>query len=306
MYYASRQICSCHWQYSCSSCSLAVSDGRNEPSFLLSSITAEITKLTLPPQEGHIRLESDTGLSKESSVTFKWSLSPSAENVDYRTDTFSSDKNVFITGGRGEEFPWIRAEDNARLVVLRVCWGKKKKRKKKSLCYKLLGLLWICCNHDATRLNCFEVFKERRGRVTQKCNHLGFWRSVWLRSRLSIAMHSLQCQQALLKAALKPCNVFFFHSSCHTPRPQLIAKIGKSNKRSTQPHTCRLDGWAGSRVWHILTEMSGMKLLLNWSRYWQADRGLLQITEELSAPRYVSFWQVQVDTPASALKQIDT
>lgn len=159
MYYASRQICSCHWQYSCSSCSLAVSDGRNEPSFLLSSITAEITKLTLPPQEGHIRLESDTGLSKESSVTFKWSLSPSAENVDYRTDTFSSDKNVFITGGRGEEFPWIRAEDNARLVVLRVCWGKKKKEKRNhsaTNCSVCCGSAAIMMQQGSTALRCLK------------------------------------------------------------------------------------------------------------------------------------------------------
>ncbi len=52
----------------------------------------------------------------------------------------------------------------------------------------------------------------------------------------------------------------------------VYAKIRNSNKKSSQLPTSLLDGVAGLRVWHILTKMSGMKLLLNWSRFGQASQ----------------------------------
>lgn len=70
------------------------------------------------------------------------------------------------------------------------------------------------------------------------------------------------------------------------------AKIQNSNKESAQPPTSQLDGLAELRVWHISTKMSGTKLLLNWSRYWQAEaKTFLHFKEDSSASKYVSFWQ---------------
>lgn len=51
-----------------------------------------LKNVTLSPQEGHISLASDTGLSESTAQWLMMDASPQVRNVYYRMDTFSSDE----------------------------------------------------------------------------------------------------------------------------------------------------------------------------------------------------------------------
>lgn len=107
-------------------------------------------------------------------------------------------------------------------------------------------------------------------------------------------------EEDLLKAAAhpqrgnaEPMQTSFLFIMSHA-WASAYAKIGNSNKKTAQPPTSLLDGLAGLRVWHISTKTSGMKLLPNWSRYWQAEAELSCISKRiLLPPRYVSVSEFQ-------------
>lgn len=130
--------------------------------FISAFITYKIKNLTLPPQEGYIRLESDMGLSKESLVT--WTLSPLGKNVDYRMDTFSLDKNVSIRGVRREKYP----ESKLRM------WSHLSRGSAVKNCtvYPGTAVGVIMMQQDSTAC---ERIKQRGTKLHKNHNFLGFW-----------------------------------------------------------------------------------------------------------------------------------